>query len=399
MCLHACFLYYSSAGSERLNKSGAEGQALKEAQAINGSLSALGNVISALQSKAKHVPCKHRATRRRRRGVEGASFSLALTLAMSFLMILFDFFLVVIFCTDRDSKLTYLLTDCLSGQSKCLMFCQLSPARSSAQESQCSLQFATRAKNTDLGQAKKNKTVAAAAGAAAAAVANEAKKDAAAAAAKRGKDKEKADEAAKAAKAASALAEAKDLIATLQAQLKAQERELASTRDRAAQQASANAATLAAKEREWRDAQSKALAEASKAQQRAVRAQPPQQAWESEAPKRSARAAGRAAPLPSVSDMTDGPDEFSRAEQENGGMASSQRLAVPSAGGKKRKSGEAHLEAGTGPAKKQAPSRIAAPLVASAAFNGGVAAGAQTARTRRQQQVAATTAARRLQGR
>ena len=54
----------------------------------------------------------------------------------------------MIFCTDRDSKLTYLLTDCLSGQSKCLMFCQLSPARSSAQESQCSLQFATRAKNT-----------------------------------------------------------------------------------------------------------------------------------------------------------------------------------------------------------------------------------------------------------
>jgi len=59
MCLHACFLLYCSAGSERLNKSGAEGQALKEAQAINGSLSALGNVISALQSKAKHVPCKN----------------------------------------------------------------------------------------------------------------------------------------------------------------------------------------------------------------------------------------------------------------------------------------------------------------------------------------------------
>lgn len=59
------FLLYFSAGSERLNKSGAEGQALKEAQAINGSLSALGNVISALQAKAKHVPCKNWATRRK----------------------------------------------------------------------------------------------------------------------------------------------------------------------------------------------------------------------------------------------------------------------------------------------------------------------------------------------
>ena len=68
MCLHACFLLYCSAGSERLNKSGAEGQALKEAQAINGSLSALGNVISALQSKAKHVPCKIRAMEEKRRG-------------------------------------------------------------------------------------------------------------------------------------------------------------------------------------------------------------------------------------------------------------------------------------------------------------------------------------------
>eukprot|EP00192_Tetraselmis_astigmatica_P006518 CAMPEP_0117674492 /NCGR_PEP_ID=MMETSP0804-20121206/15071_1 /TAXON_ID=1074897 /ORGANISM="Tetraselmis astigmatica, Strain CCMP880" /LENGTH=517 /DNA_ID=CAMNT_0005483373 /DNA_START=476 /DNA_END=2029 /DNA_ORIENTATION=+ len=44
------------AGSERVNKSGVSGDALKEAQAINKSLSALGDVISSLQRKAAHIP-------------------------------------------------------------------------------------------------------------------------------------------------------------------------------------------------------------------------------------------------------------------------------------------------------------------------------------------------------
>lgn len=44
------------AGSERLSKSHAEGSRLKEAQAINKSLSALGNVISAMLSKQSHIP-------------------------------------------------------------------------------------------------------------------------------------------------------------------------------------------------------------------------------------------------------------------------------------------------------------------------------------------------------
>lgn len=46
------------AGSERLDKSGAAAteERLKEAQAINKSLSALGNVIAALQTKEKHIP-------------------------------------------------------------------------------------------------------------------------------------------------------------------------------------------------------------------------------------------------------------------------------------------------------------------------------------------------------
>ena len=45
------------AGSERQAKTGASGDRLKEATKINLSLSALGNVISALvDGKSKHIP-------------------------------------------------------------------------------------------------------------------------------------------------------------------------------------------------------------------------------------------------------------------------------------------------------------------------------------------------------
>ena len=45
------------AGSERQSKTGASGDRLKEATKINLSLSALGNVISALvDGKSKHIP-------------------------------------------------------------------------------------------------------------------------------------------------------------------------------------------------------------------------------------------------------------------------------------------------------------------------------------------------------
>ena len=45
-----------SAGSERVGRSGVTGDAMKEAQAINQSLSALGNVIAARANKSGHVP-------------------------------------------------------------------------------------------------------------------------------------------------------------------------------------------------------------------------------------------------------------------------------------------------------------------------------------------------------
>ena len=95
------------AGSERVGKSGVKGAELKEAQCINKSLSALGDVISGLRSKKTHVPY-------------------------------------------RNSKLTMLLQDSLGGQSKVLMFAHVSPGVESVHESLSTLQFASRARATAL---------------------------------------------------------------------------------------------------------------------------------------------------------------------------------------------------------------------------------------------------------
>jgi kinesin family protein C2/C3 len=109
------------AGSERLNRSGAAGQALKEAQNINKSLSALGDVIAARASKAAHIPF-------------------------------------------RNSTLTHLLQDSLSKDSKTLMICCISPTIDSAEETYCSLNFASRVRSVELGKASKNAPVAGAKG-------------------------------------------------------------------------------------------------------------------------------------------------------------------------------------------------------------------------------------------
>uniref|UniRef100_A0A8D8SI95 Kinesin-like protein n=1 Tax=Cacopsylla melanoneura TaxID=428564 RepID=A0A8D8SI95_9HEMI len=93
------------AGSERQAKTGATGDRLKEATKINLSLSALGNVISALvDGKAKHIPY-------------------------------------------RDSKLTRLLQDSLGGNTKTLMVACLSPADNNYDETLSTLRYANRAKN------------------------------------------------------------------------------------------------------------------------------------------------------------------------------------------------------------------------------------------------------------
>lgn len=51
-----------------------------------------------------------------------------------------------------------MLADCLSGDSKTLMFVNLSPVVANAEESFCSLNFAGRVKNVELGKAGRNVT-------------------------------------------------------------------------------------------------------------------------------------------------------------------------------------------------------------------------------------------------
>ncbi|CAG9833459.1 unnamed protein product [Diabrotica balteata] len=93
------------AGSERQTKTGATGERLKEATKINLSLSALGNVISALvDGKAKHIPY-------------------------------------------RDSKLTRLLQDSLGGNTRTLMIACVSPSSRDYIETLSTLRYANRAKN------------------------------------------------------------------------------------------------------------------------------------------------------------------------------------------------------------------------------------------------------------
>merc|ERR1712176_550884 len=93
------------AGSERVSKSGATGPQLKEAQSINKSLSALGDVIGALTSGGRqHIPY-------------------------------------------RNHPLTMLMSDSIGGNAKTLMFVCCSPADYNRKETANSLDFAKRCRN------------------------------------------------------------------------------------------------------------------------------------------------------------------------------------------------------------------------------------------------------------
>ncbi|KXZ52502.1 hypothetical protein GPECTOR_9g546 [Gonium pectorale] len=93
------------AGSERVDKSEVTGQQLKEAQSINRSLSALGDVVSALQRRSSHIPF-------------------------------------------RNSKLTAVL-----------LVCNIAPEATSGSETLSSLNFASRAAQVELGVARKAASV------------------------------------------------------------------------------------------------------------------------------------------------------------------------------------------------------------------------------------------------
>ncbi|KAM9744607.1 putative LOC110439812 homolog [Menidia menidia] len=91
------------AGSERAAKTGAKDHQLKEANSINKSLSALGDVISALSAELPHVPY-------------------------------------------RNSKLTQVMQDSLGGNAKTLMIVNISPTEYNLDETLTSLIYATRVK-------------------------------------------------------------------------------------------------------------------------------------------------------------------------------------------------------------------------------------------------------------
>lgn len=101
------------AGSERQSKTKAQGGRMIESNHINKSLSALHDVITALSNKDQHIPY-------------------------------------------RNSKLTQMLQDSLSGNSQVLMLVTISPRTLDVKETVSSLMLAKRVRSIEFGGAKKD---------------------------------------------------------------------------------------------------------------------------------------------------------------------------------------------------------------------------------------------------
>ncbi|XP_067855671.1 uncharacterized protein [Heptranchias perlo] len=114
---HGTLTLCDLAGSERISKTEATGQRLVEAAAINKSLTALGQVFTALKNNALHVPY-------------------------------------------RNSKLTHLLQPAVNRDAKACIFVNISPSIKNLGETLSTLQFGSSVRQVSLGKAAQHLTTA-----------------------------------------------------------------------------------------------------------------------------------------------------------------------------------------------------------------------------------------------
>ncbi|KHG19036.1 Kinesin-4 -like protein [Gossypium arboreum] len=144
--IHGCMHLVDLAGSERVDKSEVMGDRLKEAQHINKSLSALGDVIAALASKGSHVPYRN------------SKLTQLLQDSLGKIMGNSSYISTVSFRYPMQYSLLIMLLPNLSGgQAKTLMFVHIAPEYEASGETISTLKFAERVATVELGAAKVNK--------------------------------------------------------------------------------------------------------------------------------------------------------------------------------------------------------------------------------------------------